>query len=376
MPPIPDRPSRGFKMRRQARGRQEIPAEAPQPARRGLLRGESSADGAAPLRELFSNLRGLRQGELIGEHPDRRLEGARLRIDRSKGHGNWELYRLGDDFFVVASDFVYDDVPMETEPGEGLIELHLRLAGTLEMTVPGTAGVVTVKAPQLLMIYLPAGISITERIRARQRDASVTIYCTPKRLRDLATQNRLDGSPLFEEFETVIGKQVWFRTLELTPTLRFAATTLLESPYRGGVRLLHAEAKSLEILCEVFTLLQQSSESETQQLASAGQAMQLETARRLVTLNVDAPFSVREIARKAGMSESKLKRLFKARYGVTVFHYGLECRMKHALELLRCRRMAVGQVAHAVGYTHQTSFAAAFSQFFGFSPRKARSGVH
>jgi AraC family transcriptional regulator, transcriptional activator of the genes for pyochelin and ferripyochelin receptors len=343
---------------------------------RGLLRSESSAAGAAPVRELFSNLRGLRQGELIGEHPDRRLQGARLRIDRTKGHGNWEFYRLGDDFFVVASDFVYDQLPTETEPGEGLVELHLRLAGTLEMTVPGTAGVVTIKAPQLLMIYLPPGVAITERIRPRQRDASVTIYCTPQRLRDLATLNRVSSEPLFEEIEKLDNGRIWFRTLELTPTMRFAATTLLESPYREGVRLLHAEAKSLEILCEVFTLLQRNEENDDSRLASSSQAMQLETARRLVTLNLDAPFSIREIARKAGMSESKLKRLFKVRYGVTVFHYGLECRMKHALELLRCKRMSVGQVAHAVGYTHQTSFAAAFNQFFGFPPSKARSGVH
>jgi AraC-like DNA-binding protein len=345
-------------------------------ARRGLLRGESSAAGAAPLRELFSDLRALQQGEIIGEHPGRRLVGARLRIDRTKGHGNWELYRLDEDFFVVASDFVYDELPMETEPGEGLVELHLRLAGVLEMTVPGTAGVVTVKAPQLLMMYLPPGVAITERIRPRQRDASVTVYCGVKRLRELATQNRLGNAPLFEEFATLDERRVWFRMLELTPTLRFAATTLLESPYRAGVRLLHAEAKALEILCEVFTLLQQSSDTADAPLASAGQAMQLESARRLVTANLDSPFSIREIARQAGMSESKLKRLFKARYGVTVFHYGLECRMKHALELLRCKRLSVGQVAHAVGYTHQTSFAAAFSQFFGFPPNKARSDVH
>jgi AraC-like DNA-binding protein len=76
------------------------------------------------------------------------------------------------------------------------------------------------------------------------------------------------------------------------------------------------------------------------------------------------------------MSESKLKRTFKARFGATVFDYGLECRMRHALELLRCRRMSVGQVAYAVGYRHQTSFTSAFFQFFGFLPSKARTDMH
>jgi AraC-like DNA-binding protein len=37
--------------------------------------------------------------------------------------------------------------------------------------------------------------------------------------------------------------------------------------------------------------------------------------------------------------------------------------------------LSVGQVAHAVGYRHQTSFAAAFKEHFGFSPREARTKV-
>ena len=83
-----------------------------------------------------------------------------------------------------------------------------------------------------------------------------------------------------------------------------------------------------------------------------------------------------DVARSIGMSESKLKRSFKARYGTTVFDYGLECRMRHALELLRCKRMSVGQVAYAVGYRHQTSFASAFQEHFGFQPSKARTQMH
>jgi AraC-like DNA-binding protein len=352
-----------------------IPEDAGVPAA-GLLRKESSTLGSAPLRQLFSNLRGLSRGELIGEHPYRHLEGARLRVDRSQGHGSWELYKVGEDFYVVASDFVYDSMPVETEPGEGLVEFHLRLSGVLEMTVPGAAGAVTVAGPQLLMLYLPPGVNITERVQPRQRDASVTVYCSLGRLRDLATQNRVGTPSLFEELEH-LGSSVWFRQLDLTPTLRFAATTLLESPYHGGVRLLHAEAKALEILCEVFCMFQHEREDQTNShLASVSEARQLEAARRVVTSNLASPVSIREIARVAGMSESKLKRAFKARYGCTIFHYGLEVRMKQALEMLRCKRMSVGQVSYAVGYTHQTSFTAAFHEFFGFPPSKARSDVH
>jgi AraC-like DNA-binding protein len=75
------------------------------------------------------------------------------------------------------------------------------------------------------------------------------------------------------------------------------------------------------------------------------------------------------------MSASKLKRTFKARFGVTVFDYGLDCRMREALELLRCNHLSVGQVAHRVGYSHQTSFTAAFRHHFGFLPKDARHAL-
>ena len=79
------------------------------------------------------------------------------------------------------------------------------------------------------------------------------------------------------------------------------------------------------------------------------------------------------LARRVGMSESKLKRAFKERFGTTVFEYGLECRMRHALELLRADSVSICQVAESVGYQHQTSFTAAFRDHFGFLPSEARA---
>jgi AraC-like DNA-binding protein len=102
---------------------------------------------------------------------------------------------------------------------------------------------------------------------------------------------------------------------------------------------------------------------------------QLEAARRILTSEVGFSRTINDIANSVAMSPSKLKRMFKARYGLTVFDYGHECRMRYALELLRGRRLSVGHVTHAVGYRHQTSFAAAFKAHFGFSPREARTNI-
>jgi AraC-like DNA-binding protein len=74
------------------------------------------------------------------------------------------------------------------------------------------------------------------------------------------------------------------------------------------------------------------------------------------------------------MSESKLQRAFKDHYGMTVFDYGRECRLRRALDLLRMGSVSICQVADLVGYQHQTSFTAAFRDHFGFLPSEAKHG--
>ena len=341
----------------------------------GLMRRESVSNGpAGTMRNLFADLRAVNRGEIIAEFPERHLQGTRLHIDRTQGHGTWELYRLDQDVFVVATDSVYDATRVELVPGEGLVEFHLRVSGVLEMTLPGVADVVSVTGPRLLMMYQPPGVNVSERLLPRLHDASITLYCKPQILGELARRSGIERWHLLEEIDRSGPNRVWLRQLDVSPTLLYIGTSLIESPYHRGVRLLHAEAKALELLCEVLATTQ--GEDAPHSVTSEGEARQLEEARRMVTVNLTEPLRIRDIARATGMSESKLKRAFKARFGVTIFEYGLERRMKHALELLRCKRMTVGQVAHEVGYRHQTSFASAFQGYFGFLPSKARTQMH
>jgi len=195
-------------------------------------------------------------------------------------------------------------------------------------------------------------------------------------LAQLARRNGIERWQLLQEIESAGPQRVWHRQIDLSPTLLYLGTSLLDCPYGRSIRLLYAEAKALELLCEVLTLTEQPGGAIEPRVRSNSEARQLEDARRMLVSNLREPIRICDIARAIGMSKSKLKRAFKARYGVTIFEYGMERRMQHALELLRCKGMPVGQVAHCVGYRHQTSFAAAFQSFFGFLPSKARSGIH
>ncbi|MFZ0551460.1 MAG: helix-turn-helix transcriptional regulator [Steroidobacteraceae bacterium] len=340
----------------------------------GLFREELI--GSAPARTtatIFKNLPRVNRGELIADDPVRHSQATRLTIDRNQGSGVWEFYRLQSDVYVVAADCVYDTARVETVPGEGLVEFHLRVRGELNLRLAGEAREITVTGPQLLILYQPPGVDYSEEVVPNLQDTCVSLYCKPEFISDLVRRNGIGGWPMLDEIEAHAQPTILWKLLPLSVNLVFVAHSLLDNPFRKGVRLLHAEAKALDLLCDVLHSAELGVSGGA--TLSERELRQLEAARRILTSQLGFSRTISDIASSVAMSPSKLKRMFKARYGVTVFDYGLECRMRHAVELLRGPRLSVGQVAHAVGYRHQTSFAAAFKEHFGFSPRDARTKI-
>ncbi|WP_309243368.1 helix-turn-helix transcriptional regulator [Caballeronia sp. CLC5] len=81
------------------------------------------------------------------------------------------------------------------------------------------------------------------------------------------------------------------------------------------------------------------------------------------------------MARQAGMSLSKLSKLFKAVEGKTMMEYLLMVRMRRALDLMREGDLSITQISYEVGYEYPANFSTAFRRFFGTSPREALSQV-
>lgn len=335
----------------------------------GLLR--SALVGHKPagtLHELFGNLRELTRGEIIGEDPDRNAEASRLRVDRTDGHGTYELYRLDPDLFILTIDCLFDSVRQEVVPGEALLEVHICLHGRLSLQTAQRR--LDAQGPCLLLLYQPAGANVTERLEAGTRYTGLSLYCRPSYLARLLHRNGIRGCSLLDSVHEYDERSsVWHEIRPLSAALHHVAAGLLQSPYQHGFRLLHSEAKALEILCQVLSPPPGEIERVT---ATTTLVRQIDTVRRILGTQFAPIPHICDLARRVGVSESKLKRAFKEHFGVTVFEYGLECRMRHALELLQGNAMSICQVAENVGYQHQTSFTAAFRDHFGFLPSEAR----
>lgn len=89
------------------------------------------------------------------------------------------------------------------------------------------------------------------------------------------------------------------------------------------------------------------------------------------------PPTIEELARISAMSSTKLKKDFKALYGLPVYEYFQKNRMLKAKSLLALGEYNIKEVGQMVGYSNLSHFANTFKKEFGFLPSEitAKDGV-
>ena len=88
--------------------------------------------------------------------------------------------------------------------------------------------------------------------------------------------------------------------------------------------------------------------------------------------NAAYPLQVADLARLAGLSSARLHARFIAEASTTPMDYIRQRRLLQARRLLAETNLAIGEVAHRVGYSSQSAFCAAMLKTFGRTPRELR----
>lgn len=77
---------------------------------------------------------------------------------------------------------------------------------------------------------------------------------------------------------------------------------------------------------------------------------------------------IKDLADKYGYSKSKLKMDYREKYGISLGKSVRNHRLKTAHQLIM-EGTSVSKVSYIMGYSHYSSFSAAFTQHFGYSPK-------
>lgn len=98
----------------------------------------------------------------------------------------------------------------------------------------------------------------------------------------------------------------------------------------------------------------------------------LNKARELIDKDVSRHFTILEIARQVGLSESKLTRGFKLLYKMGLFEFLKNARLEKGKYLIENTDKSMKEISKSLGYKYRNSFSLAFKKKFGIAPRSWR----
>lgn len=134
------------------------------------------------------------------------------------------------------------------------------------------------------------------------------------------------------------------------------------------------EGKMIELLALVLYGISYNKTEQTprQAFISAAQddVKRLESLRRRIQFYPQDEYRACDIARELSMSESKLTRLFRSLYGISLHRYVQNQRLDKAASILVDGGVNISEAALKSGYTNMSHFSKEFQKKFGVSPKK------
>lgn len=92
-------------------------------------------------------------------------------------------------------------------------------------------------------------------------------------------------------------------------------------------------------------------------------------AREMLVADLSGGITIKELAIYVGMSETKLKRIFKVVFNQTIYQYLLQERMSRAALLLMDSRYNISQISLMLGYSNPSGFIKQFKSKYGITPK-------
>ena len=89
-----------------------------------------------------------------------------------------------------------------------------------------------------------------------------------------------------------------------------------------------------------------------------------------ILADMGQPPHLSDLATKVGMSETKMKQLFKQTFGDTIYNYYQHERMQEAGFLLKHAGYSVSETGYRLGFSNLSHFSRLFEKHFGTTPKK------
>ena len=217
--------------------------------------------------------------------------------------------------------------------------------------------------------YVAKGESYTATYLGKIPVRGVSVHITPAYYKKHLTGKLPVG---FKQLKEVFSA---FNQREDSPALLMVLRQIQNCRITGNAAHLYYESKVNEAIAIIFSQAEREEKIIHHTLSDKQQLQQVE---RFLADRYAGDVSLKELAKLACMSVSKLKYTFKSVYGCNIFEYIRNLRLDHAKKLLLYSTSSITEIAALVGYKTTSAFTKTFKERTGFLPkdyRKIASGA-
>jgi AraC-like DNA-binding protein len=315
-----------------------------------------------------------------------RTQGLTVTPTGRAAQGRREFLSFRPGFYLAIGHVRHLEHSREVYRSGDFIKLHFRLEGESQVGQPDARATQTVHAMSVSTLLQPPGSTKEEVFASEVHERSVTLCCSRSFLVEelgLAAQQHLHGP--FGAFVQSTPAHFELLRFPLAPAQHDIAAALLDDARDDAFRGLYAEGKAFELLHGFLTSRLGDRDAPCGSYAPDMQTLQAREAihareglaqvKHYIDANLDQPFDMRALARRFGLSESRLARRFRQAFGLALFAYVAQARLARARSLLEAGRMSITEVALEVGYGHAANFSTAFKRHFGITPQGLRKAA-
>jgi AraC-like DNA-binding protein len=155
----------------------------------------------------------------------------------------------------------------------------------------------------------------------------------------------------------------------ISPQIQEVATEIVKANPVKELQHFYYKLKAEELIYLLFVELLKRQNTPLQTL-NVNDIKMVYKIKDQILSNIDTPPIIAELVKISGMSESKLKRVFKQIFGTSIFNYYQNFRMKEAAYLIKEGNLSVSEVGYRLGFSNLSHFTRLFETHIGMKPKK------
>jgi AraC-like DNA-binding protein len=165
------------------------------------------------------------------------------------------------------------------------------------------------------------------------------------------------------------GKHAYLYEEIISPEMQEIAGRIINANTHEQLQNFYLKLMAEELIYFLLVELLKREKGPNQTLSTSDAKMMYLIKEKILS-DIASPPKLNELVKFSGMSESKLKRLFKQIFGNSIYNYYQTYRMNEAAYMIREQKLSVSETGYRLGFTNLSHFSRLFEKHIGLKPKK------